>query len=71
MVWLKSCPRCNGDLSENQDLYGRYVTCVQCAYYLSEVEEVVLKYSMSVQVADEVEKVLASSGSARWGGRAA
>ncbi|MDA0988175.1 MAG: hypothetical protein O2783_03375 [Chloroflexi bacterium] len=47
------------------------MTCVQCAYYLSEVEEVVLKYSMSVQVADEVEKVLASSGSARWGGRAA
>jgi hypothetical protein len=50
MVWLKCCPRCNGDLWENQDIYGRYLNCVQCGYYLSEGEEIVLKYSSPVQI---------------------
>mgnify|MGYP001580114939 CR=1 FL=1 len=48
MLWLKSCPRCdNGDLSQNTDVYGRYVSCLQCAYYLTEAEEVVLRYSFA------------------------
>ena len=64
MVWLKSCPRCNGDLTENEDLHGHYVACVQCGYYLSEVEEVVLKYSTPMQVGEEAEKVPVSLGSA-------
>ena len=44
MFWLKCCPRCNkGDLYEGKDMYGRYVACLQCGYYLTEVEEVVLR----------------------------
>ena len=65
MFWLRSCPRCNGDLTENQDWYGRYVDCVQCGHYLSEVEEVVVRYSTPIQVVEATEKVRVSVGSAR------
>lgn len=48
MLWLKSCPRCyRGDLCEEADIHGRYVSCLQCGYYLMEAEEVVLKYSLA------------------------
>ena len=30
MFWLKSCPRCSGDLYQDDDQYGRYVSCLQC-----------------------------------------
>jgi uncharacterized membrane protein YvbJ len=44
MFWLKCCPRCGGDLNEDSDQYGHYIACVQCGHYLTEAEEVVLKY---------------------------
>lgn len=65
MMWLKSCPRCNGDLYENKDPYGRYVSCVQCGYYLSEVEEVVLRYSSRANTGEGTGKIPAAAGSAR------
>lgn len=30
MISLKSCPRCQGDLVEREDSFGRYRQCVQC-----------------------------------------
>ena len=45
MFWLKRCPRCEGDLYEDSDIYGHYIACVQCGYYLTRAEEVVLRYS--------------------------
>ncbi len=39
MYWLKSCPKCHGDLFENTDFYGRYIDCFQCGHYLTAVEE--------------------------------
>ena len=45
MFWLKSCPRCKGDLYENKDIYGRYVACFQCGHFLGEDEEFALRYS--------------------------
>ena len=30
MFWLKSCPRCSGDLYQDDDQYGCYVSCLQC-----------------------------------------
>lgn len=45
MLWLKTCPRCNGDLNEDRDMYGPYVACLQCAHTLTEAEEVALRYS--------------------------
>ena len=32
MVWLKECPRCQGDLFLDQDYYGKFKTCIQCGY---------------------------------------
>lgn len=37
--WLKGCPRCGGDLTEESDMYGRYISCVQCGYILKQTEE--------------------------------
>ena len=32
MYWLKSCPKCQGDLCLDQDHYGAFQTCLQCGY---------------------------------------
>ncbi len=32
MYWLKSCPKCQGDLCLEQDHYGAFKTCLQCGY---------------------------------------
>ena len=45
MFWLKSCPRCGGDLYDERDQYGHYIVCIQCGHYLTEAEEVILKYA--------------------------
>ena len=38
MIWLKGCPKCKGELSDNKDAFGYYIYCVQCGYQLSEVQ---------------------------------
>ena len=49
MFWLKSCPKCDtGDLYGGQDQCGQYIACLQCGHYLTEVEEVVLRYSTRI-----------------------
>jgi hypothetical protein len=40
--WLKTCPRCRGDLREESDVYGKYIGCVQCGYILRAEEEELL-----------------------------
>jgi len=30
MLYLKSCPRCKGDIYVNRDMYGDYKECLQC-----------------------------------------
>ena len=32
MLELKACPRCEGDLHTNRDMYGSYRQCLQCGY---------------------------------------
>lgn len=44
MVWMRCCPRCNGDLRDNQDMYGSYFVCIQCGYYLTDSEETRFRY---------------------------
>ena len=34
MLNLKGCPRCQGDLITNRDMYGEYKECLQCGYML-------------------------------------
>ena len=45
MIYFKKCPRCKGDLHDGNDIYGTYLACLQCGYYLTDAEEVVLLYS--------------------------
>lgn len=45
MFWIKSCPRCDGDLYENADQYGRFIACMQCGHYLSEDDEAAIRHS--------------------------
>lgn len=31
-IKFKGCPKCQGDLYLSQDMYGKYVNCLQCGY---------------------------------------
>ena len=39
MLKLKGCPKCHGDLYLNRDMYGKYLTCLQCGYLKDLPEE--------------------------------
>ncbi len=39
MFWLKCCPRCEGDLYEENDTYGRYIACLQCGRVINPLIE--------------------------------
>ena len=30
MFFLKACPKCQGDMYQERDLYGTFVECLQC-----------------------------------------
>jgi len=38
MVWMKTCPRCRGDLALDYDLDGAFIGCIQCGAVLSKEE---------------------------------
>ena len=40
--WLKRCPKCSGDLREEANTYGSYISCVQCGYMLTYAQEAAL-----------------------------
>ena len=48
MLELKACPRCAGDLHKNRDLYGNYVSCLQCGYMKDLPEPSALLKSLKV-----------------------
>lgn len=33
-ILFKSCDKCGGDLCRNEDQYGAYWQCLQCAYLI-------------------------------------
>ena len=39
MFWFKSCSKCHGDLYRDSDLYGTFISCMQCGHYLTQAEE--------------------------------
>ena len=32
MIGFKGCPKCHGDLYLSRDMYGKYISCLQCGY---------------------------------------
>ncbi len=39
MLYLKSCPKCGGDVYLDRDLYGTFMACFQCGHTLNAAEE--------------------------------
>ena len=39
MIKFKGCPKCHGDLYLNEDMYGKYLNCLQCGYVKDVVDE--------------------------------
>ena len=33
MIKFKFCPRCRGDLYLAEDIFGKYLNCLQCGYH--------------------------------------
>ncbi len=48
LVYLKACPRCNGDLHISEDMYGKYRGCLQCGYVLDITKVIESSYVRSV-----------------------
>ena len=38
MFKLRGCPKCHGDLYAGEDIYGSYLSCVQCGRYFAVAE---------------------------------
>ena len=32
MIEFKVCPKCRGDLYLREDIFGKYLSCLQCGY---------------------------------------
>ena len=44
MIYLKQCPKCGGDLYDRKDIYGKYISCMQCGLHIDlEVNETLLR----------------------------
>ena len=33
MIKFKVCPKCQGDLYLREDIFGKYLSCMQCGYF--------------------------------------
>ena len=38
MFKLQGCPKCHGDLCTGEDIYGAYLSCIQCGRYFAFAE---------------------------------
>ncbi len=43
MFWLKRCPQCGGDLMDESDVQGSFISCLQCGRMLTLGEEQALR----------------------------
>lgn len=41
--WLRSCPRCRGDIFEERALGSVDMVCIQCGHVLTAVQEMTLR----------------------------
>ena len=61
MIWFKACPKCHGDLVESGDIYGKYVSCLQCGREMTAApaDAGVLSKSQTAVLEDPAELVAA------------
>ena len=48
MFMLRGCPKCHGDLFLGEDIYGVYLSCVQCGRYFAVAEKTVRDEALEV-----------------------
>ena len=58
MLRLKSCPRCNGDLSLDWDQYGWYEQCLQCGYIHDLVSVVEVEQKLTSEEKNKLSRLL-------------
>ncbi len=51
MIKFKVCPRCSGDLYLNEDMFGKYLNCLQCGYIKDEQAPAVIETKTRVKPA--------------------
>lgn len=56
MLWLKACPRCEGDLVLEEDMFGSFVSCLQCGHILDKETMNELMTPKLIRSMPEVEK---------------
>ena len=49
MFWLKQCPQCGGDLIDESDVQGTYISCLQCGRTLNAAEEQALRRAVKAE----------------------
>ena len=58
MLYLKSCPRCKGDMNSNRDMYGEYRECLQCGNMI-DIEKPSSLFAVSAEVRANAKKKVA------------
>ena len=48
MFKLRGCTKCQGDLFVGEDVYGAYLSCVQCGRYFAVAAETVREEGLDV-----------------------
>ncbi|HLH24047.1 MAG TPA: hypothetical protein VK066_16100 [Chloroflexota bacterium] len=54
MFWLKRCPQCGGDLMDESDVQGSFISCLQCGRMLTLGEEQALRREKSSSKGDRL-----------------
>lgn len=40
-MFPKSCPKCSGDIFLENDVYGKYIRCMQCGYHKDTISPII------------------------------
>ncbi len=54
MLWCRDCPRCSGDLVSQSDIYGEFISCLQCGCILSERQGPTARLRRSLRTAGKI-----------------
>lgn len=63
MIQHKACPRCNGSIAHDKDIYGPRVYCIQCGYEKYEASETMS--DAAAQIVVEVQRAMKAYGTRR------
>lgn len=56
MIFFNACPKCQGDMHSDSDIYSAYICCVNCGRYVD------IEVDPRVHVEQQQPRVLRSNG---------